>query len=347
MRIGIYTHYAQCDQAYFAVRLADFLRTQDVTLSIYADNKPAKLKTIYDNAVAHRAKVKFTTWARHQDIIIWTHVPKIEQITYAKRYGVLTVLAPMWQELKSPFRKAIKHADHVIAMSVECRELYQAVYKFKHTTLIPFDAGLPAIRKDAPVDPRNVRLFLPWFDQNARCAQQVFLTHLREILTRMPEARLTVGVTSSRFSPSIAQFFNRLSERTEGRVNLLRRVAFRDRPQLFMNHDLTLVPAECDNYGLCGLMSINCGTPILTFAVSPQIDFAYPDTNAVVVKTKVNYDEYGVAHADPDYYRYFTLLQTIIAEPQHIDSMNKRINYNLNSRRKSFETGWQSILRLV
>lgn len=347
MRIGIYTHYAHCDQAYLAIRLADFLQLLGVSFSLYADNRPAKLKTIYDNAVLHRDKVKFTSWAKQQDVIVWTHVPKIEQINYAKRYGILTVLAPMWQELKSPFRKTIKQADHIIAMSVECRELYQSVYKFKHTTLIPFDTGLPVIRKEAAVNARNVRLFLPWFDRNARCAQQVFLAHLRDILTMMPEARLTVAINSSRFSPAVAEFFNRLGSKLAGRVEVIRRVKFRDRPQLFMNHDLTLLPAECDNYGICGLTSINCGTPILTFAVSPQIDFAYPDTNAVVVKTKVNYDEYGVAHADPDYDRYFTVLQTLIAEPWHIDNMNKRINYNLNSRRKSFETGWQSILRLV
>lgn len=347
MRVGIYTHYAHCDQAYLAVRIADFLQLLGVQFSLYADNKPAKLKTIHDNSVLYRDKLKFTHWARYQDAIVWTHIPKIEQLAYAKRYGVLTILAPMWQELKSPFRKAAKQADHIVAMSSECRELYQSVYKFKHTTLIPFDTGLPLVRKDAAVNARSIRLFLPWFDRNARCAQQIFLTHLRDILLMMPEASLTVAITSSRFAPSVAQFFNRLGERTNGRVTVMRRVAFRDRPQLFMNHDLTLVPAECDNYGICGLTSINCGTPILTFGVSPQIDFAYPDTNAVVVKTKANYDEYGVAHADPDYARYFTALQTLIAEPWHIDNMNKRINYNLNSRRKSFETGWQSILRLV
>lgn len=347
MQIGIYTHYAQCDQAYLAIRLADFLHNCGVTCSLYSDEKPARLKTAYDNAVKYRKKIKYTDWAKHHDAIVWTHVPKIEQVNYAKRCGKLTVIAPMWQELTTPFRKTIRQVDHLIAMSAECRELYQAVYKFKNTTLIPFDTGLPVIRKDASINARKIRLFLPWFDRNARCAQQTFLDYLHDILLSMPEAHLTAAITSSRFAPSIAKFFKRLGKRTDNRVTLLRRVAFQDRPQLFLNHDLTLLPAECDNYGLCGLTSITCGTPILTFAVSPQIDFAYPDTNSVVIKTKVNYDEHGVAHADPDYDRYFKALQILIAEPRHIDAMNKRINYNLNARRKSFETGWQSILRLV
>jgi len=66
-----------------------------------------------------------------------------------------------------------------------------------------------------------------------------------------------------------------------------------------------------------------------------------------LVKTKVDYDEHGVPHAAPDYDLFSDALQTLIAEPRHIDSMNKKINYNLNSRRKSFELGWQSVLRLV
>jgi hypothetical protein len=347
MQIGIYTHYAHCDQAYLAIRLFDFLQSYGASASLYSDEKPARIATAHDNAVQYRGKIKYTEWVKKCDAIVWTHVPKIEQVSYAKRHGKLIVIAPMWQELRLPFRKTMRQADHVIAMSAECRELYQSVYKFKNTTLIPFDSGLPVIRKELPVNGRRINLLLPWFDRNARCAQQPFLGHLHDLLMKMPEARLTVAITSSRFAPAIAKFFKRLEKRTNGRVALMRRVAFRDRPQLFLNHDLTLLPAECDNYGFCGLTSITCGTPILTFAVSPQIDFAYPDTNSVVIKTKVNYDEHGVAHADPDYARYFKALQILVAEPRHIDAMNKRINYNLNARRKSFETGWQSILRLV
>ena len=347
MRIGICTHYAHCDQAYLAIRIADFLCEQGVDVSLYSHEKPGKLGAAYDNKVRHKKRIKFTAWSRDCSAIVWTHVPSIEQLNYVKRQNAQTVLAPMWQDLRAPFRKTMRAADHVVALSAEARELFHNVYKFKNTVLIPFDTGLAPIRKTTNVNQRRIKLLLPWFDRNARCAHQLFLTHLQTILTRMPEAHLTVAITSSQFSPSIAKFFTRLGERLERRVQVLRRVRFSDRPKLFLNHDLTLYPAECDNYGFCGLTSIACGTPILTFAVPPQVDFAYPDTNAVVVKTKVNYDEYGVAHADPDYERYFSALQTLIAEPWHIDAMNKRINYNLNYRRKSFETGWQAILRLV
>lgn len=347
MRIGICTHYAHCDQAYLAVRLADFVQAQAATPTLYSYDKPAKLRTAYDNKVISRSKARFTDWAKKCDAVVWTHIPAIEQLNYIKRQNKITVVAPMWQDLKTPFRKTARAADHIVAMSSECRELFQSVYKFKNTVLIPFDTGLSPIRKTENVNQRKVRLFLPWFDRNARCAQQVFLSNLQRVVERMPEAHVTAAITSSQFSPAIAKFFQSLGDRNAGRVKLFRNVSLRDRPQMFLNHDLTLYPAECDNYGFCGLTSITCGTPILTFAVSPQIDFAYPDTNAVVVKTKVNYDEYGVAHADPDYERYFAALQTLIAEPWHIDAMNKRINYNLNSRRKSFEMGWQSVLRLA
>jgi hypothetical protein len=347
MRIGICTHYAHCDQAYLAIRLADFLQSQTAAVSLYSYDKPAKLRTLYDNKVTQRTKTKFTDWSKKCDAVVWTHVPIIEQLNYVKRQNKITVIAPMWQDLKAPFRKTARAADHLVAMSSECRELFQSVYKFKNTVPIPFDTGLPPTRKTENVNQRKIKLLLPWFDRNARCAQQIFLTNLQQLVERMPDAQVTAAITSSQFAPSIAKFFQTLGTRTNGRVKLIRNVPLRDRPQLFLNHDLTLYPAECDNYGFCGLTSITCGTPILTFGVSPQIDFAYPDTNAVVVKTKVNYDEYGVAHADPDYERYFSALQTLIAEPWHIDAMNTRINYNLNSRRKSFETGWQSVLRLA
>lgn len=346
MSIGIYTHYAQCDQTYFAIRLADFLRDRGIEFSIYADNQPAKIKSRYDNTVTYKSKQNFTSWAKHKSVIVWTHIPRIEQINYAKRNGILTVLVPMWQEISPPFRKAARQADHIVTLSTDARELFHSVYKFRNVTLIPFDTGLPVTKKEGTINHRKIKLLLPWFDRNARCTQGSFLDWLAYLIPRMPEAYLTVCISSSKFSPAVAKFFQRLGERTE-RVTLKRKVSLAERPALFAAHDLTIFPAECDNFGFCNLMSINCGTPVLTFAVSPQTDFVYPDANGVLVKTKVDFDENGVPHAAPDYEKYAEALQTLIAEPWHIDSLNKKINYNLNSRRKSFELGWHAILRLA
>jgi len=346
MRVGIYTHYAHCDQTYLCVRLVDFLRSKGVEFDIYADNQPGRLQIPYDSAVSYKNVIKFTDWAKKQSAIIWTHVPKLEQINYANRLGKVTVLAPMWQELVPPFRKAMQRVDRVVALSAECLELYRDVYHVKSATFIPYDAGMPPTRKDARVDAKNVRILLPWFDRNARCANSEFLSGLAYLFERMPDGQLTVAISSSRFSPAIAKFFQTLGQKTGGRVKLLRNVPLSKRAVLFAEHDLTLYPAECDNYGVCALTSINCGTPVLSFALSPQSDFVYQDANGVLIKTKTDYDENGVPHAVPDYEHLLEALQCMIAEPWHIDNLNKRITYNLVTRRKLFEQGWQSVLQI-
>ncbi len=347
MRVGIYTHYARCDQTYFSLRLADFLSANNVEFSIYSDSPPAKLRVAYDNVVKHKKKIKYTDCAKDCSAIIWTHVPKIEQINCAKRRGSTTILVPMWQDLVPPFKKVIRQADHLVAMSAECRELFQSIYKFKHTTFIPYDAGFPAIKKDGEFTGRKIRLLLPWFDRNARCTQPEFLQQLQEILLRMPEAQLTVVIASSQFAPAIAKFFQALGRRTNGRVKLLRNVDVNARPALFTSHDLTIFPAECDNFGYTNILSINCGTPVLTFAVSPQIDLIAPKMNGVLVRTKIDYDENGVPHAAPNYAHYAEALQALIAEPKYINAMNKNITHNFAARRRAFEFGWQSLLRIV
>lgn len=347
MRIGIYTHYAHCDEAYFAIRLADFLRTQNAPFSIYSKTAPAKLKTHYDHVVVHKGKKSFTEWARQCDTIIWTHPPKLDTLSYTQRINVRAIIVPMWQELARPFRKVMQRADHVIAMNSESRELFSKVYKFKNVTFIPFDVGIPAVKKTKPVNPKQVKIFLPWFDRNARCAHSQFLGLIGYLFERMPDAQLTVGITSSQFAPAIAKFFQSLARKTNGRVKLVRNVPLAKRPAMYTAHDLTLFPGECDNYGFCGLTSISCGTPVLSFALSPQTDFVYQDANGFLVKTKVDYDDNGVPHAAPDYEKLVTMLQLLIAEPRHIDSFNKRVNYNLATRKKSFELGWQTILKLA
>lgn len=346
MRVGIYTHYAHCDQAYLAVRLADYIRSQGLEFDIYSDCVPGKLGLAYDRAVAFRGNMDFTPWMKKQRVIIWTHVPAFDHLAFVKRHGLPAVIAPMWQELLPPFKKTLRNADAVVVFSNEQKELFHAVYKLRNVAVVPFDTGLPITRKETTVNEREVKLFMPWFDRNARCASSQLLTFLGYIVEHMHEAHLTVGITSSYFGPSIAKFFTGLGKKTNGRVKLLRGVPFAKRAPLYGQNDLTIWPAECENYGFCGLCSLAAGTPVLSFAAPPQIDFLIPDVNAALVKTRVDYDDNGVPHAVPNYEHMGAALQELIAEPKHIDRLQKKTNYNLNQRRVAFESGWRSVLDL-
>ena len=346
MSVGICTRYAYCDQAYFCLRLVDFLRCRGLDFDIYSAAQPGKLGLPYDRFVRHRANTKFTDWAQQQSVIVWTHIPKIEQLNYAARIGCKTILVPMWQELAAPFKKIVRRADAVVVQVKEAQELFTDIYNFRNTHYVPFDTNLPLTRKDKLVDPKCVKLFLPWFDKNARCASGDFLTGLEYLLLRMPYVELTVAIMSSKFSPGIAKYFQTLAKKTAGRVKLLRNVSYSSRPLLYTASDLTVYPAECDNYGFCLLTSINCGTPVLSLALSPQCDFVYQEANGVLVKTKMDYDDIGVPHAVPDYEKFLTALQTLVAEPRHIDRMNQKITYNLGARHNYFEQGWAGLLHV-
>lgn len=347
MRVGIYTHYAHCDQAYLAVRLADFVRAQGVEFDLYSDVSPARLGLAYDRAVAHRGIMNFSDWLKRQRVIVWTHVPPLEQLNYVKRFNVPTIIAPMWQEMTPPFKKCLRSASAVVVFSQEQRELFHAVYKLRNVLLIPFDTGLPITRKDVSVNDRRISLFLPWFDRNAKCASSQLLSFLGYIIERMHETHLTVGITSSRFGPAIAKYFTNLGRRTAGRVNLVRGVPLAKRATMYGQHDLTLWPGECDNYGFCGLSSLAAGTPVISLATAPQDDFLVSDVNAALCKTRVDYDDNGVPHAVPNYEQFAAVLQDMIAEPKHIDRLQKKTNYNLLPRRTAFELGWRGLLDIV
>ena len=346
MRVGIYTHYAHCDQTYFAIRLADFLHSRGIDFSIYSDNQPGKLKIPYDRAVVSRSMRKYTDWAKTRNVIIWTHVPRSEQINFAKKLGCTTILVPMWQELVTPYKKAMNAADSVVALCTESATLFQEIFRVRHTSLVPFDIGLPITCKNKSVNPRAVKLFLPWFDRNARCATGDFLSSLVFILENMPDAQLTVGITTSKFSPAIVKFFERAAKRCEKRIHIERSKFVSKRASMYVQHDLTLWPGECDNFGLCPLTSITMGTPVLSLAVSPQMDFVVPETNGILVKTRTDYDENGVVHAVPDYDKFAAVLQELIAEPKYIEELNAKTPYNLSIRRRAFEGGWSELIGL-
>jgi glycosyltransferase involved in cell wall biosynthesis len=343
MRVGIYTHYAHCDQAYLAIRLTKLLRKLGIEFDIYSDDQAGKLGVACDRAVLTRDVIKFTDWAKRQRVIVWTHVPPVEQISYAKRKKIKTVIAPMWQDMVQPFKKALKTADHVVTMSSECHTLFSEIYHVRSAEYIPFDPGLPIIKKTEWVNPRKIRILLPWFDRNAKCSSGHFIASLKFLLEHMEEAHLTLAITPSQFSPSIVKFFQTVSKNCPGRLQILRGVPISKRPQLYAQHDLTLSPAECDNYGLCALTSLAMGTPVLTTAIPPQTDFLFADNNAILVPSEIDYDENGVLHALPDYDKFVYVLQEVIAEPRHIQKLNQKTNYNLNTRKQAFEMGWTNI----
>lgn len=343
MRVGIYTHYAHCDQAYLAARLAQLLQKLGIEFDIYSDNQIGRLGLPCDNAVVTKNVIKFTEWAKKQRVIVWTQVPNIEQINYAKRKGIKTVIAPMWQELVPPFKKTLQRADHVVTMSAECQMLFSEIYKVRSAELVPFDPGLPVFKKTKAINPRKIRVLLPWFDRNAKCTNASFISELKFLIEHMEEAHLTLAITPSQFSPSIVKFFLTLSKRCKNRVTILRSVAVKNRASIYAAHDLTLLPAECDNYGLCATTSITMGTPVLTTAIAPQTDFLFPDVNSVLVKTDTDYDDNGVVHALPDYGKFMYVLQELIAEPRHIQKLNQKTNYNLNARKNAFEMIWRNM----
>ena len=347
MRVGIYTHYAHCDQAYFVIRLADFLRNSGVEFDIYSDSSPGKLGLAYDRAVAYRGVMSFSDWLKRQSCVVWTHVPRPEQLAYVQRFKLPTTIVPMWQELEAPFKKTMRSADHVVAMGNEQKDLFHSAYKLRNVSYIPFDSGLPITRKDRGVDERRIQLFLPWFDRNARCASSQFLSHLALLAERMHELHLTVGITSSRFGPAVAKFFTRLGARTNNRVTIVRGAKLPQRQAMYGAHDLTLWPGECDNFGFVPLCSLAAGTPVLSFGLAPQDDFLIPDINSALVKTDTDYDDNGVPHAVPNYEKFAAALQDIVAEPRHIDRLQKKSNYNLNARRTAFELGWRALFELI
>jgi len=344
MRVGIYTHYAHCDATYFAIRLADLLRQLGIEFTFYTDETPGTLGVPYDPAVIRRDQMQFTNWALAHKIIVWTHIPRVEQIQYAKRHGITTIIVPMWQDIVPPFKKTLRAADTVITLCTESHTLFSEVYKLRGAQHIPFDTGLPIIRKTNAINERSVKLLLPWFDRNARCAGGQFLDVIRFLTERIEEIQLTVAFTPSRFAPSIAKFFYNMARKCPARVHVLRGVPVTARHKLYNQHDLTIFPAECDNYGIVALSSITAGTPVLSTAISPQIDFLYPGNNAELVITKYDYDTNGVVHALPDYTKFGHAMQELVVAPRLIQKMHQSTNYNLATRRKNFELNWTNLL---
>ena len=343
MRIGFCTRYCHHEAAYAAVRLMQCTQQMghDVTVRAITP-RPVSLDSMVDRMVKSTQKQLFTEWAGGLDCVVWTHAPHYDQVNWAKRRGIRTVLFSLWTEVAPEDRRTYQIADSIITPCREGSRFLKTRWDLTQTWAMPWDPGLPFTLKSPDRDPSTCHVLLPLYDGNARRTEATAIEVAGRMLLRYEQTQLTVAYNSSSFAPFAKRRIDQFCKYFPGRVHLRPGVPVHERPVLFRQHDLTLWPTHVESCGMVGLTSVMMGTPVIAFAFSPVTEFLN-EQNSVLAPTETVCNDMGVPSARPVYAELERVLHQTLESPEVLRNLQGTVLHGLPQRRTAFRDVLQRV----
>lgn len=342
MKIGICTRYTSHEAAFAALRLADAAEEMGLDVEILTmTEEPAKLCPKWDARVLRTLFVPFSRWSSYCDHVIWTTIPHPQQIEWVKKAGIHTSIFVLWCEIERFHGRSMALADTLLCPSNACYSLLHT-NGFKNAKYIPWDCGTPLHKKPADHKPTNPKVLLPLWDGNPRKCELTVASLVDQCLWQNKDAEFTLVCNSSTLNPQAMKSF-KLLQKQYARVTIVKKLPPQMRFKYFQSHDLTLCPFHYDNFGMTALQSIEMGTPVVGFGISPCTEFLHL-SNSVLVPCQIEFNDMRVPKVIPDYLMLEHALVKLLADPARIKLLQQTTSKNIMFRRGAFDKVLRSIL---
>ena len=344
MELGICTRYMRHEAAFAALRVADFVNGYGGDVSIYTPTaRPSLLDPRRDAKCCRSSEVSFTRWAARQTHILWTHIPHIEQLQWAKQQRIRTSILVLWHELIPAHRAVLAAADHVICPSSACLELLRRV-GLRNCVYVPWDGGQPLHRKPAAYRIACPRVLLPLWDGGPRRTEMTLVDVVGRTLRQQPACEITLACNTSVLRAAAMRRFMGLTRMFPGRFTVCRNVHPWERFKLFQAHDLTLYPSHGENTGLTAIQSVELGTPVLGFHFRPLYEVVLPP-HSVGVHCREEIGSCGVPFAIPNYDSLEQSLHQLLQDTDYLRELQRMTLPAANWRRTEFTKSLLSVLQ--
>ena len=335
--LGICTRYTQSSPTYFALRLADWADEHGHEAALYSTTEsPVWLDSPWDEVVVRpQFGVRFTDWARTCKAIIWTDVPPVGQLTWARSRGIKTAVLCSWHCLVPDDRASLREADVIYVPSREVARYLQSRWQLTNTSALPWDNGLPFTRKDMRLRTKHRYIYLPLFDDIPERSENTVVDLAVRLLNFFDDTVLTVGYNSSTLGTVGSRRLRKYAKSFPERLRLVPHVPPALRCLYNREHDLTLYPVHADDWGMTLVDSMTMGTPVAAFNFPPLSEMMLA-TNALVVPCDCRVDQAGLPQPVTDFQRMEKSLLSLLMQDGELDSLQETVLHGLQQRRTAF-----------
>lgn len=341
--VGIVTRYYQHEAAYLALRIADWFhfRGHDVSL-LATEANPTALGSSWDQNVSFCPPRYFTAWSSHANVLIWTHAPFPEQVTWASRNKIRTIVVPLWQELRSEDRKALRKADFVVSPTTAAAAMLQERWNLSNVRVAPWCPGLPVTQKQSLRDEYWLHVAVSLLDIYDPEILEPYIASLASVIDNTTWLRVTLLYLPSRLFPRTKRRLQNLAKKYSGQLVLKPKPRVLDQPLIMQQNDLAVCPTWAENSGRVCLMALAAGTPVITYRHPVPDEFVTLD-NGVRMPADLYPNNLGVPVVLPDYDYFAQVLTGLDGVPGRTlaKQLQAGTHVGLVSRSSVFDGTWR------
>lgn len=340
MNVGFHIHYHNRDQTIAALSMAQqaMKAGHDVQL-LSRGTRAQSVDYAWDGKIISYKKTGFWDWSLKKDIMVWTDVPKPEQVIHAKRYKCKTVIVAFWEDIVKEHEDALRLADVVACPLVQAGIAIRNKWDLPKIFYWPLDLDIPYTKKDKIPSNRRLRLLIPL------CGSQMYQTTMdifnviQAVAKLCPDVDITV-LASKKFIGIAKVSLSQLT-RDQPNIKTVYDPNWNDQLRYLADADLVVRAGVQDGCGLLYLAAASLGTPVITYDCAPITEFANSRMNNVLIPCEVEHNWLGVTAANPDYMIFAKEIADLIRNPDLLNKLHKNVSCELNRNSK---LSWDGLL---
>jgi glycosyltransferase involved in cell wall biosynthesis len=339
--LGIVTRYQKHDSTFAALAIARHLEARGCNFSLLS--RGWRAKSVIPDWDSHIKTVRYDTWLKNKQLIIWTEPADEAWLHYAAVNHVYSYLYSSWEQFGSYDEKTLSYYARILAPTPMQAMLLRDRFQLANVSSIPFTPGLPVTHKRGNMVPGQLRLFTSLYGAQLKRVELAAVLMLADMCAEFPEVHVTIACSKG-LAPYTIRDLREYAKQFGTRWTVKHDCPWQEQTLLIADSDLTVWPAKYDGIGLLGLTSLYMGTPVVAWDVPPMNEHLSPGANALLVPCELDYNWLGVPHAIPDYEEFVRVLRWIISKPAVLADLRKKTHDRLLEQRKAFAVGWDQIL---
>jgi hypothetical protein len=348
MNIGIYARYQPCDVTYAAIQIADLAQRHGNQVAFLTPTpKRPPVHARWDDQIIRA--VPFMKWAENLDLVIWLECPTVEPVRWCQQprggtrpgthaRGRTTVLVSSWNDTEYQVSNIYPIFTHVVAPSRAAYAYLTHDIRLENVRLVPWSPQLPIIIR-SPLEPmQRPSLHFPLCDCQSRDFDPMVIDLVERLLRHKRDIDLHVSLNGRS-----GEVVRRLERRAREYANLtmVKCSDFEPFVMKLSEHDLTVILATSESFGMTALCSLHAGTPVIAYAVPPLDEFVVHNRHGILVSGTVTGKIPGTADNDwNDQMKFENAMLALLDQRERLAALRMACTGGLEERAIQFGQGW-------
>ena len=249
---------------------------------------------------------------------------------------------PSWHQLRVQVLRGLDGYSVVCPSRVIKAEIHERLQGDSQlaATWCLWDSGLDAVSREGLCRSDEVAIYVPMSSSVIDECGRFVLTAVCDVLELFPEVRFTLDFGKS-WPRSDRKYIQKLLDKHVDRLICRYSSSLLSQCLKMHSHDWTWLPDTRADIGIMAQRSLACGTPVITYDISPYQEFVSNEVTGLTVKCELFSNRVGAPVAGPNLVSIVnTITKAITGQSELVSKCQKNIWKRESQHMKAFRLFW-------